>query len=153
MDSLDWLFQPVFIFASAIGAIFNVLVIVTNIDKSRNLPASSFLAFWLSVFYAASTINELAIVIHNMVNDNVELISFHCKVYGLINLFCVVATILLIFGLSLIRYAIVVLRVRIQQYWVSCYVGVIMLCAVVFANVGTLCGTKVTIRPSHTFAG
>ncbi|TPX71639.1 hypothetical protein CcCBS67573_g06093 [Chytriomyces confervae] len=123
MQAIDWTYSAVAAAMVSIGILINLVVIVPNLWRVRNLTPSSLLIVCLCCSDSLMLSNSLAITATHLRRGDLEYSPIICQIHGFLTAFGALWSLGLCTGLTLFRYNIIVREIAVSHQYAHAYLA------------------------------
>ncbi|KAI8617825.1 hypothetical protein BC830DRAFT_1166677 [Chytriomyces sp. MP71] len=134
MDSMDESYSIVITVFTGLATVLNLLVLATNVAKVRSLSANSVMSLWLCLVDFFPAAFDVTFSIRALIVREIDTSRVRCFLHGFIYLSGSLFGLLVCLGLTILRYKIIVHKMKLTKKFVAGYVsGAAFLAATVAA--------------------
>ncbi|KAI8834213.1 hypothetical protein BJ741DRAFT_709833 [Chytriomyces cf. hyalinus JEL632] len=123
MQAIDWTYSAVAAAMVSIGILFNLIVIVPNLWRVRNLTPSSLLIVCLCCSDSLMLSNSLSITATHLRRGDLEYSPIICQMNGFLTTFAALWSLGLCTGLTLFRYNIIIREIAVSHQYAYTYLA------------------------------
>ncbi|KAI8834214.1 hypothetical protein BJ741DRAFT_579185 [Chytriomyces cf. hyalinus JEL632] len=123
MDANDWTYSAATTVTVSVGVLFNLIVIVPNLWRVRNLTPSSLLIVCLCCSDSLMLSNCLALTATHLRRGDLEYNPIICQGQGFLTTFAALWSLGLCTGLTLFRYNIIIREIAVSHQYAYTYLA------------------------------
>ncbi|KAJ3353079.1 hypothetical protein HDU83_007234 [Entophlyctis luteolus] len=157
LEDLKHIFLLIVTLTTPVGAMLNSFLLLANCRNLSELPPSSLLAFWFSFYDNVNLLSSFTVSVPSLFgtfDNNANSTSAACQAHGIIELISGLGSISICFGLTFIRYSVIVWKVYPRRTFVAIFVVVSATTAAVVSVTPSVIGnasTQYVLRASGVY--